>query len=121
MGLPILSAREKQILNFISRQIEERGYPPSVREIGHAVGLRSSSTVHGYLSSLEDKGYIRRDAAKPRAIEVVMGADRMPPPGRDVMSVPLVGQVTAGQPILAVENIADYFSRSRAGKAIPFA
>jgi repressor LexA len=122
MGLPMLNAREKQILNFISRQIEERGYPPSVREIGHAVGLRSSSTVHGYLSSLEDKGYIRRDAAKPRAIEVVMGADRMPPPGRDVLSVPLVGQVTAGQPILAVENIADYFPlpRSLAGEGDAF-
>lgn len=107
--MAMLSAREEQILQLISDQIEERGYPPSVREIGQAVGLKSTSTVHGYLSSLERKGYIRRDAAKPRAIEVIMGVDRMPLPARDVLNVPLVGRVTAGQPILAVENIADYF------------
>ena len=120
--MAMLSAREEQILQLISDQIEERGYPPSVREIGQAVGLKSTSTVHGYLSSLERKGYIRRDAAKPRAIEVIMGVDRMPLPARDVLNVPLVGRVTAGQPILAVENIADYFPlpRSLAGEGDSF-
>ena len=120
--MAMLSAREEQILQLISDQIEERGYPPSVREIGQAVGLKSTSTVHGYLSSLERKGYIRRDAAKPRAIEVIMGVDRMPLPARDVLNVPLVGRVTAGQPILAVENIADYFPlpRSLAGECDSF-
>lgn len=104
-----LSDREKAILRYIAVENESRGYPPSVREIGQAVGLRSSSTVHGYLERLEAKGYIRRDPTKPRAIEVILGDDNLPRSLRDVVSVPLVGRVTAGQPILAVENIDEYY------------
>ncbi len=106
-----VSRRQKQILDFIARETESRGYPPSVREIGQAVGLRSTSTVHGHLSQLEKKGYIRRDPTKPRAIELLptSGRTRLGP----AMAVPLVGRVTAGQPILAVENIEEYFPLPR--------
>lgn len=101
-----LSPRQKQILEFIQQEVADKGYPPSVREIGLAVGLASSSTVHGHLGKLEEKGYIRRDPTKPRAIELLL-------PGaiahRQMMSVPVVGRVTAGQPILAVENVEDHF------------
>ena len=93
---------QQRILEFIKSEIEEKGYPPSVREICAAVGLRSTSTVHAHLNHLEAQGLIRRDPTKPRALEVVDGTQ---PRGR---SVPLVGKVTAGQPILAVENIEDY-------------
>jgi repressor LexA len=105
--LPSLTNRQKQILDFIKRQTRDRGYPPSVREIGEAVGLNSSSTVHGHLARLEEKGYLRRDPTKPRAIEVLQDDDRAVQRHR-LVSVPLVGRVTAGQPILAVENIEDY-------------
>ncbi|PZN10227.1 MAG: repressor LexA [Bacillota bacterium] len=98
-----LTKRQRQILEYIKTCIRERGYPPSVREIGEAVGLKSTSTVHAYLSRLEQKGFIRRDPTKPRAIEVI---DEAIARSRTV-AVPLVGQVTAGQPILAVENIED--------------
>lgn len=98
-----LTRRQRQILDYIKACIRERGYPPSVREIGEAVGLKSTSTVHAYLSRLEQKGFIRRDPTKPRAIEVF---DEAMARARTV-AVPLVGQVTAGQPILAVENIED--------------
>ncbi|HEX6988132.1 MAG TPA: transcriptional repressor LexA [Bacillota bacterium] len=110
-----LTRRQRQIYEFIKKQMRSRGYPPSVREIGEAVGLRSSSTVHGHLSRLEEKGYIRRDPTKPRAIEIV-GEHLFPTPTLDdrrVVHVPLVGQVTAGQPILAVENIEDHLPFSR--------
>ncbi|HEX6971176.1 MAG TPA: transcriptional repressor LexA, partial [Limnochordia bacterium] len=101
-----LTPRQRQILEFIKREVGAKGYPPSVREIGQAVGLSSSSTVHGHLGKLEAKGYIRRDPTKPRAIEVF--ADRGS--GRkQIVNVPVVGKVTAGQPILAVENIEDFF------------
>ena len=93
---------QRKILDFIKREIELKGYPPSVREICHAVGLKSTSTVHAHLNQLEDKGMIRRDPTKPRALEVL---DNPLSRGR---TVPLVGRVTAGQPILAVENIEDY-------------
>jgi repressor LexA len=86
-----------------------KGYPPSVREIGDAVGLASSSTVHAHLETLEREGFIRRDPTKPRAIELLDSAV----PNRKVVHVPVVGRVTAGQPILAVENIEDYFPISR--------
>ncbi|MEA4899452.1 transcriptional repressor LexA [Bacillota bacterium Meth-B3] len=89
-----------KILEFIKQEIEQRGYPPSVREIGKAVGLKSTATVHGHLNELERQGYIRRDATKPRAMEVLDN-----PRGR---AVPLLGKVTAGLPILAQENIEDY-------------
>ncbi len=108
-----LSHREKQILEYICKVLESRGYPPSVREIGLAVNLKSSSTVHGYLASLEEKGYIRRDPTKPRAIEVLLGPDDLPFAPREVASIPLVGRVTAGNPILAVENIDDYLPLPR--------
>jgi repressor LexA len=102
-----LSKRQEDILQFISSQVREHGYPPSVREIGNAVGLSSSATVHSHLSKLEQKGYIRRDPTKPRAIEVVSDPSELPI-SRSI-SVPLLGRVTAGLPILAVENIEDYF------------
>lgn len=95
-------------MTFIKDEVRAKGYPPSVREIGEAVGLASSSTVHGHLARLESKGYIRRDPTKPRAIEVLdpEGLDAMKP---GVLHVPLVGKVTAGLPITAVENIEEYF------------
>jgi repressor LexA len=101
-----LTKRQQQILDFIRGEIHRCGYPPSVREIGEAVGLSSSSTVHSHLAALEAKGFIRRDPSKPRAVEVLdyRDTDR----GIDLSSVravPLVGQVAAGQPILAAENI----------------
>ena len=95
---------QQKILDFIKSEIEEKGYPPSVREICAAVGLRSTSTVHAHLNHLEAQGLIRRDPTKPRALEVVDGTQ---PRGR---SVPLVGRVTAGQPILAIENIDEYLT-----------
>ncbi len=95
---------QQKILDFIKSEIENKGYPPSVREICAAVGLRSTSTVHAHLNHLEAQGLIRRDPTKPRALEVVDGSQ---PRGR---SVPLVGRVTAGQPILAIENIDEYLT-----------
>ncbi|MGE5593444.1 MAG: transcriptional repressor LexA [Betaproteobacteria bacterium] len=103
----VISRRQQQILDFITEQMELRGYPPSVREIGQAVGLKSTSTVHGHLSQLEKKGYIRRDPTKPRAIEVLSASGALR--RGSALAVPVVGQVTAGQPILAVQNIEDYF------------
>ena len=94
-----LTPRQRQVLQFIREEIVSQGYPPSVRDICRGLGLRSSSTVHAHLSQLEAKGYIRRDPAKPRAIEVL--ADRR----EDVVPVPIIGRVTAGEPILAVENL----------------
>lgn len=103
-----MSARQNQILTFVDRTIRERGYPPSVREIGAAVGLTSPSTVHSHLNTLQKKGYLRRDPAKPRAIEVRWDpssgaiADRRP-----VRHVPLVGDVAAGTGVLASENVEE--------------
>lgn len=102
-----LSPRQIAILDFIKKQTRAKGYPPSVREIGNAVGLSSSSTVHGHLAQLEEKGYIRRDPAKPRAIEVTDGSSGLIK--KEMVNVPVVGKVTAGQPILAVENVEDSF------------
>lgn len=104
-----LSNRQKAILDYIKQEVRERGYPPSVREIGEAVGLASSSTVHGHLERLEKKGYIRRDPTKPRAIEITDGDDSAANFHLSVSRIPLVGKVTAGEPILATENIEDYF------------
>lgn len=105
-----LTRRQREILEFIKRRIRERGYPPSVREIGEAVGLASSSTVHGHLARLEDKGYLRRDPSKPRAIEVLDDAEPSAPiPSPRVVEVPVVGRVAAGSPILAEENVEDVF------------
>lgn len=104
-----LSNRQQAILDFIKQEVRTKGYPPSVREIGEAVGLASSSTVHGHLDRLEKKGLIRRDATKPRAIEITDGSEDMNVFPESVARVPLVGKVTAGVPILATENIEDYF------------
>lgn len=100
-----LSSRQREILEYIQRTTSEKGYPPSVREIGKAVGLSSTSTVHGHLAQLEEKGYIRRDASKPRAIEI-LEADYQTE-YRPMIHVPLVGRITAGEPILATENIEE--------------
>lgn len=102
-----LTERQREILAYIKKEIRTRGYPPSVREIGEAIGLSSSSTVHGHLARLEEKGFIRRDPTKPRAIEVCDPERAMPYYAGGVVDVPLVGRVTAGQPILAVENIEE--------------
>ena len=103
-----LSPRQRQILEFIRSEVMKKGYPPSVREVGQAVGLSSSSTVHGHLGKLEEKGYIRRDPTKPRAIELLDRANGEQIRER-IIQVPIVGKVTAGAPILAVENVDDYF------------
>ncbi len=111
-----LSQRQLAILEFIKNEVKERGYPPSVREIGEAVGLASSSTVHGHLERLEKKGFIRRDPTKPRAIEILNGDSEDDRDTQQVVNfpvavakVPLIGKVTAGVPITATENIEDYF------------
>lgn len=103
-----LTKRQQDILNFIKHEVRTKGYPPSVREIGKAVGLASSSTVHGHLSRLESKGYIRRDPTKPRAIEILEPEETANIPKQQSINVPLVGKVTAGSPITAVENIEEY-------------
>lgn len=102
----LLNARQKQILKYIKDALRSKGYPPSVREIGEAVGLSSSSTVHSYLSKLESMGFIRRDPTKPRAIDVL---EEAPWRQKQITPVPLVGRVTAGEPILAVENIEETY------------
>jgi len=106
-----LTKRQLAILEFIKQEVRIKGYPPSVREIALAVGLSSSATAHSHLARLEEKGYIRRDPTKPRAIEVLDGAPFVAPPAHTV-SLPIMGRVTAGQPILAVENIEDYLDIS---------
>lgn len=96
---------QQRILAFIEQEIAQKGYPPSVREIGDAVGLKSTSTVHGHLRRLEARGMLRRDAMKPRAMEVC--ADNAPARSAGIEMVPLVGNVAAGSPILAEEYIED--------------
>lgn len=106
---------QRRILEFVNSQVREVGYPPSVREICKALGIKSTSTVHRHLSKLDDNGYIKKDATKPRAIKVInFDENRSDWPGRlhtgkKLVDVPIVGKVTAGQPILAVENITDTF------------
>lgn len=106
-----VSSRQVAILEFIRSEVRSKGYPPSVREIGEAVGLASSSTVHGHLDRLEKKGLIRRDPTKPRAIEILgqEESDSSHLFNHTVSRVPMVGKVTAGVPITAMENIEDYF------------
>jgi repressor LexA len=104
-----LSKRQQDILEFIKKEVKSKGYPPSVREIGEAVGLASSSTVHGHLSRLESKGLIRRDPTKPRAIEILTVDPDAHIPKSRVINVPIVGKVTAGQPITAIENVEEFF------------
>lgn len=102
-----LGEKQQLILNYLKEQILAKGYPPSVREIGEAVGLKSTSTVHGHLERLEKKGIIRRDPTKPRAIEIL--DDEFNVQRREMVNVPIVGRVAAGVPLLAVENIEEYF------------
>lgn len=105
-----LTEKQLKILDFIKREILTKGYPPAVREICKAVDLKSTSTVHGHLSRLEKKGYIRRDPTKPRAIEILdKDSNIYNFSNKEIIEVPIVGKVTAGQPILAVENIEDTF------------
>lgn len=104
-----LTKRQSEIFDFIKYVVQNKGYPPSVREIGEAVGLASSSTVHGHLSRLEEKGYIRRDPTKPRAIEIVNEELEDAIGIEETIQVPVIGKVTAGVPITAVENVEEYF------------
>ena len=102
-----ISSKQKEILEYIKQEILNKGYPPAVREICEAVNLKSTSSVHSHLETLEKNGYIRRDPTKPRAIEIIDDSFNLT--RREVVNVPMVGSVAAGQPILAVENITSYF------------
>lgn len=102
-----ITAKQQEILEYLKQQIISRGFPPAVREICEAVNLKSTSSVHSHLETLEKNGYIKRDPSKPRAIEIV--DDNFYLTRRELVNVPVVGTVTAGQPILAVENIETYF------------
>ena len=117
-----LTEKQRQILEYLKQEILQRGFPPSVREICEAVSLRSTSSVHAHLETLERKGYIKRDATKPRAIEIcdegfhtgrlgaIQGiASEDTASQSEVAQIPLIGKVAAGEPILAVENIEGYF------------
>mgnify|MGYP000908853897 FL=1 len=106
MGYGKISAKQREILEYLKSEILNRGYPP-VREICEAVHLKSTSSVHSHLETLEKNGYIRRDPTKPRAIEII--DDDFNLTRREIVNVPIVGTVTAGQPILAVENLEGYF------------
>ena len=107
MGYGKISAKQQEILDYIKVEILKRGYPPAVREICEAVNLRSTSSVHSHLETLEKNGYIRRDPTKPRAIEIC--DDNFQMVRTEMVSLPVVGQVAAGTPILAEENIDSYF------------
>ena len=102
-----ISSKQREILESIKQEILNKGYPPAVREICEAVHLKSTSSVHSHLETLEKNGYIRRDPTKPRAIEII--DDNFNLTRREVVNVPIIGQVAAGQPLLAVENIENYF------------
>ena len=102
-----ITPKQQEILDYIKNEILNRGFPPAVREICEAVNLKSTSSVHSHLEALEKNGYIRRDATKPRAIEII--DDNFNLVRREVVNVPIIGTVAAGQPLLAVENIEGYF------------
>ncbi len=102
-----ITNKQREILEYIKEEILKRGYPPAVREICEAVNLKSTSSVHSHLETLEKNGYIRRDPTKPRAIEIMDDSFQMV--RHEMASIPIVGQVAAGQPILAQENIEGYF------------
>lgn len=108
MGYGKISMKQEEILNFIKSEILKKGYPPAVREICEAVHLKSTSSVHAHLESLEKNGYIRRDPTKPRAIEII--DDEFGLARREMVQIPIVGQVAAGEPIFAEQNIQDYFA-----------
>ena len=113
----ILNKRERDILNYIEKQLAKNGYPPSVREIGKAVGLKSTATVHGYLAKLEQKGYLKKESQKGRTLKLLKGSNGKTNTenkkdfyiGKEMVEVPVIGKITAGAPILAVENITDTF------------
>ena len=107
MSYGCITDKQREILEYIKKEILNRGYPPTVRDICEAVNLKSTSSVHSHLETLEKNGYIRRDPTKPRAIEIV--DDNFNLTRREFANVPLIGQVAAGQPLLAVENIESYF------------
>ncbi|MFQ5574829.1 MAG: transcriptional repressor LexA [Terriglobia bacterium] len=111
MRSPSLTGRQQQVLDFIVSEVDTKGFPPSVREIGHRFGLSSSSTVHNHLQALEEKNYIRRDGARPRAIEILKKARRTPseetPAAR---SLPVLGRIAAGEPILAEQNVEEHMA-----------
>ena len=107
MGYGKITPKQQEILDFIKSEILHKGYPPAVRDICEAVHLKSTSSVHSHLETLEKNGYIRRDQTKPRAIEII--DDTFQLTRREVVNVPLIGTVAAGQPILAQENIENYF------------
>ena len=107
MGYGKISKKQQEILEFLKESILNGGYPPAVREICEAVHLKSTSSVHSHLESLEKNGYIRKDPTKPRAIEII--DDNFNLTRRELVNVPIIGTVTAGQPILAIENIEGYF------------
>lgn len=102
-----ISPKQQEILEYIKQEILRKGYPPAVREICEAVHLKSTSSVHSHLETLEKNGYIRRDPTKPRAIEIM--DDNFQLTRREMVNVPIIGNVAAGQPILATENIESYF------------
>ena len=102
-----ISEKQKEILEYIKQEILNKGYPPAVREICEAVHLKSTSSVHSHLETLEKNGYIRRDPTKPRAIEIM--DDTFNLTRREIVNVPVIGNVAAGQPLLAVQNIENYF------------
>ena len=111
-----LNKREKAILKFIEKQVKEKGYPPSVREIGKAVGLSSTATVHGYIEKLTQKGYIKKEDQKGRTLKLLKGGLTESEPeqksfysGREMVDVPVIGKISAGAPILGVENVVDTF------------
>ena len=107
MGQGKISAKQKEILEYIKSQILERGFPPAVRDICEAVHLKSTSSVHSHLETLEKNGYIRRDPTKPRAIEIL--DDSFNFMRREMVNVPIIGRVAAGEPILAEQNVENYF------------
>ena len=107
MSRSTITQKQQEILEYIKESILSRGYPPAVREICEAVHLRSTSSVHAHLETLEKKGYIRKDPSKPRTIEIV--DDTFNLPRREISHVPMIGRVAAGEPILAEQNISDYF------------
>ena len=102
-----ITDKQREILEYIKAEILNRGYPPAVREICEAVNLKSTSSVHSHLETLEKNGYIRRDPTKPRAIEIL--DDNFNLTRREMVNIPIIGRVAAGEPILAVENIENYF------------
>ena len=107
MGYGKITAKQQEILDYLKAQIINKGYPPAVREICEAVNLKSTSSVHSHLETLERNGYIKRDPSKPRAIEII--DDGFNGTRRELVNVPIIGTITAGQPILAVENMEGYF------------